>query len=119
MTTKLPFYQVDTFTTQAFAGNPAAIVPLRQWLPDASLQAIAAENNLSETAFGVPAPPDGDGTWHLRWFAPTVEVALRGHAALATAWVMHARTRRDVLAFDTLILTGRCVTVIAGSLHRA
>ena len=83
----LPLYQVDAFTDRPFAGNPAAICPLEGWLPDATLQAIAAENNLSETAFFVPDPgPDAD--FALRWFTPTVEVDLCGHATLASAFVL-------------------------------
>jgi len=78
---KLPIYQIDAFTDRVFGGNPAAVVPLDSWLPDATLQAIAAENNLAETAFFVP---EGEG-WRLRWFTPTVEVDLCGHATLASA----------------------------------
>src|SRR3546814_11295160 len=81
---QLPLYQVDAFTDRVFAGNPAAVCPLDAWLPDDRLQAIAAENNLAETAFFVPA---GDG-YELRWFTPTVEVDLCGHATLATAFVL-------------------------------
>ncbi len=82
---RLPIYQVDAFTNRLFQGNPAAICPLREWLPDDKLQAIALENNLSETAFFVP---DGDGRYRLRWFTPTVEVDLCGHATLATAFII-------------------------------
>lgn len=81
----LPFYQVDAFTHQPFSGNPAAVCPLRTWLPDDQLQAIAAENNLSETAFFVRATP---GVYELRWFTPTIEVELCGHATLASAHVL-------------------------------
>lgn len=81
---QLPLYQVDAFADAPFRGNPAAVCPLDAWLPDATLQAIAAENNLSETAFVVA---EGDG-YHLRWFTPTTEVALCGHATLATAYVL-------------------------------
>ncbi|MEX6504806.1 PhzF family phenazine biosynthesis protein [Jiella sp. M17.18] len=81
----LPLYQVDAFTARRFAGNPAAVVPLDAWLPDETLLAVAAENNLSETAFFVPAGP---GRFELRWFTPTVEVPLCGHATLATAFVL-------------------------------
>ncbi len=79
--TRIPLYQIDAFTSRPFAGNPAAVCALEAWLPDDVLQAIAAENNLSETAFIVP----GDGDWHLRWFTPAAEVNLCGHATLATA----------------------------------
>ena len=81
---RLPIYQVDAFTDRLFGGNPAAVVPLEQWLPDATLQSIAAENNLAETAFFVP---EGAG-YALRWFTPTVEVDLCGHATLASAYVI-------------------------------
>jgi predicted PhzF superfamily epimerase YddE/YHI9 len=83
---RIPIYQVDAFTRRPFAGNPAAICPLERWLPDAALQAIATENNLSETAYYIP---DGAG-YHLRWFTPAVEVELCGHATLATAHVIWA-----------------------------
>jgi PhzF family phenazine biosynthesis protein len=84
---RLPIYQIDAFSSHVFGGNPAAVVPLDSWLPDATLQAIAAENNLSETAFFVKR----EGGWHLRWFTPTVEVNLCGHATLATAHVIFTR----------------------------
>jgi PhzF family phenazine biosynthesis protein len=97
---QLPIYQVDAFTDRLFGGNPAAICPLEQWLPDAAMQAIAAENNLAETAFFVR---EGDG-YALRWFTPEVEIDLCGHATLASAHVICEfldRGRRDV-AFRTL-----------------
>ena len=96
---KIPLYQVDAFTRAAFAGNPAAVCPLASWLDDATLQAIAAENNLSETAFLVAR---GDG-YELRWFTPTVEVQLCGHATLASAWVVlhHLDPRRQAVSFAT------------------
>jgi predicted PhzF superfamily epimerase YddE/YHI9 len=81
---RLPIFQVDAFTDRLFRGNPAAVCPLERWLPDATLQAIAAENNLAETAFFVR---DG-GDYALRWFTPTVEVDLCGHATLAAAFVI-------------------------------
>lgn len=85
--TSLPLYQVDAFADKVFAGNPAAVVPLDAWLPDATLQAIAMENNLAETAYFIPAnSPDAD--FQLRWFTPTVEVDLCGHATLASAHVL-------------------------------
>lgn len=82
---RVPFFQVDAFAERPFAGNPAAVVPLRAWLPDVLMQRMAAEHNLSETAFFVP---DGPGQWHLRWFTPSTEVPLCGHATLATAFVL-------------------------------
>lgn len=83
-TTTVPFYQVDAFTSQPFGGNPAGVCVLDEWLSDETLQAIAAENNLSETAFFVPLE---DG-YHLRWCTPAVEVDLCGHATLAASWVL-------------------------------
>ena len=84
---KLPIWQVDAFSARRFGGNPAAVVPLRAWLPDATLQAIAAENNLSETAYIL----GGGGEYQIRWFTPTKEVPLCGHATLASAWVVFER----------------------------
>ncbi len=81
---RLTLFQVDAFTSRVFGGNPAAVVPLETWLPNATLQAIALENNLSETAFFVK---EGSG-WQLRWFTPTQEVDLCGHATLAAAHVL-------------------------------
>jgi PhzF family phenazine biosynthesis protein len=81
---KIPLYQVDAFTSTLFAGNPAAVCVLESWLEEPLMQSIAAENNLSETAFLVR---EGEG-YGLRWFTPTVEVALCGHATLASAFVL-------------------------------
>lgn len=94
--TTISFYQVDAFATAPFTGNPAAIMPLDRWLGDDVLQAIAAENNLSETAFLVPRE-DGAADHDLRWFTPTVEVDLCGHATLASAHVLG----RDKVRFAT------------------
>ena len=80
----MKIFQVDAFAETVFSGNPAAVVPLDQWLDDATMQNIAMENNLAETAFVVRA---GDG-FHIRWFTPTIEVELCGHATLATAHVL-------------------------------
>jgi PhzF family phenazine biosynthesis protein len=80
----LTVFHVDAFTNKAFAGNPAAVCPLAAWLDDGVLQAVASENNLSETAFFVPR---GDH-YELRWFTPRCEVKLCGHATLASAWVL-------------------------------
>src|SRR4026207_224151 len=80
-------FQLDAFTTQRFAGNPAAVMPLHEFPSDAVMQAIAAENNLAETAFLIPL----DGEYQLRWFTPTVEVPLCGHAPLARAAVVMER----------------------------
>jgi PhzF family phenazine biosynthesis protein len=81
---ELPIFHVDAFTCGPFSGNPAAVVPLQRWPEDAVMQAIARQNNLSETAFFVPE----EGGFGLRWFTPTVEVQLCGHATLAAAWVI-------------------------------
>jgi len=84
---KIPIFVVDAFAEQLFGGNPAAVCPLEEWLPDATMQAIAAENNLSETAFFVPYGAQG-ADYQLRWFTPTVEVSLCGHATLASGHVL-------------------------------
>ncbi len=81
----LLLWQVDAFALKALGGNPAAVIPLEEWLPDALMQAIAGENNLSETAFFVRMAP---GLYDLRWFTPTAEIELCGHATLASAWVV-------------------------------
>ncbi len=81
---RIPLYQVDAFTSRVFAGNPAAVCPLESWLEDGVLQSIAAENNLSETAFFVRH----GNRFDLRWFTPAVEVDLCGHATLASAFVI-------------------------------
>ncbi len=90
---KLKIYQADAFTSRVFGGNPAAVVPLTEWLPDALLQNIAAENNLAETAYIVPT--GGESDYHLRWFTPSIEVRLCGHATLATAHILY-----EQLGFD-------------------
>jgi PhzF family phenazine biosynthesis protein len=88
---RTPLFHVDAFTNRAFRGNPAAVVPLQAWLDDGLLLKVAAENNLSETAFFVPRDdlPGGDltggGHYDLRWFTPRCEVSLCGHATLASA----------------------------------
>jgi predicted PhzF superfamily epimerase YddE/YHI9 len=96
---RLRLYQVDAFTDRLFAGNPAAVVPLERWLPDATLQAIAMENNLSETAYLVPR---GE-RFALRWFTPLREVDLCGHATLAAAFVAYGPLGfvADRIPFDT------------------
>jgi PhzF family phenazine biosynthesis protein len=96
---KQTVYQVDAFTQRVFAGNPAAVCPLDEWLPDAVMQAIAAENNLSETAFFARE----EGGFRLRWFTPRVEVDLCGHATLASAWVLFNKLghNADVATFIT------------------
>lgn len=81
----LKIYQIDAFTNQVFKGNPAAVVPLDSWLPTETMQQIAAENNLAETAFFV----QDDEKFHIKWFTPTVEIELCGHATLASAFVIY------------------------------
>jgi PhzF family phenazine biosynthesis protein len=95
----IPLYQVDAFADGPFTGNPAAVCPLDSWLPAETMQAIAAENNLSETAFFVP---EGDG-YRLRWFTPSVEVDLCGHATLASAFVVfrYLMPGRESVMFQT------------------
>ena len=85
--TPLPFFQVDAFAEGPFTGNPAAVMPLDHWLDDELMQAIASENNLSETAFTVPSERD-DADYDLRWFTPTTEVPLCGHATFAAAHIL-------------------------------
>jgi len=94
----LPLTQVDAFADRPFAGNPAAVMPLDRWLDDATLQAIAAENNLSETAFTIPTPEDPEADYALRWFTPTIEVKLCGHATLASG---HVLMQGDAIRFRT------------------
>lgn len=95
--TALKLIQVDAFADRPFSGNPAAVMPLDAWLPDETLQAIANENNLSETAFAIP-DKSGAADYELRWFTPTVEVALCGHATLASG---HVLIERDEIRFRT------------------
>jgi len=95
----MKIYQVDAFASALFSGNPAAVCPLGEWVPDSLMQSIAMENNLSETAFFVPAQ---DG-FHIRWFTPAVEVALCGHATLASAHVLfeHEGYEGDCITFES------------------
>ena len=97
---RIPLYQIDAFTSRLFGGNPAAVCPLSEWLPDGTMQAIAAENNLAETAFFVPQRD----RYLLRWFTPAVEVELCGHATLASAYVVThiLAPARCSVTFETL-----------------
>jgi PhzF family phenazine biosynthesis protein len=98
---KVPIYQIDAFASGLFRGNPAAICPLDKWLPDETMQAIAQENNLAETAYYVPAGPARYG---LRWFTPGAEVDLCGHATVATAAVImsiRGESAGDSVLFDS------------------
>lgn len=97
---KLPIFQADAFAAGLFKGNPAAVVPLTEWLSDELMQQIAMENNLSETAFFIP---EGDH-FHIRWFTPKAEVKLCGHATLATAHILfnELNFKGDLLEFTSL-----------------
>lgn len=99
MGNELRIFQVDAFTRKVFEGNPAAVCPLEKWLPDDVMQAIASENNLSETAFFVPTRKG----FHIRWFTPLAEVDLCGHATLASAFVLFAclKFRGAEIQFDS------------------
>ncbi len=104
--TILPFFQVDAFTSRLFHGNPAGIVLLEKWLPEATMQMIAAENNLAETAFVTPVGAKsgrGKARLGIRWFTPKVEVDLCGHATLAAAHVLwrHVGIEAETLLFDS------------------
>ena len=96
---RIPLYQVDAFTPRPLGGNPAAVCPLEHWLDDGTLQAIASENNLSETAYYLPR---GDG-FELRWFTPVAEIDLAGHPTLATAYVIleMLEPKRASVRFET------------------
>lgn len=98
----LPLYQVDAFTDRLYAGNPAAVVPLESWLDAETMQAIGAENNLSETAFLVPAE-NAETDFEIRWFTPAAEVNLCGHATLASAFVLFSQLGwdRDEIRFSS------------------
>ena len=111
---KLNLWQVDAFAERPFAGNPAAVVPLKQWLSDADMQAIGAENNLAETAFFVEREP---GAYDLRWFTPTMEVPLCGHATLASAWVIFAELDPELSRVEFATRSG-VLTVEKGAYGR-
>ena len=105
--TSLPFFQVDAFADRPRTGNPAAVMPLDKWLDEGLMQAIAAENNLSETAFTVPSEGD-DADFDLRWFTPTAEVELCGHATLAAGHIlMTGQSVRFSTQAGTLIVSRR------------
>ena len=97
---RLKIFQIDAFAENAFEGNPAAIIPLEEWLPDNTMQLIAQENNLAETAFYVSVE---DG-FHIRWFTPAAEVKLCGHATLASAFVLFTEFAHaaDKIIFNSL-----------------
>lgn len=95
----IPMYQVDAFTDRLFGGNQAAVCPLQAWLPDSTMQQIAKENNLAETAFFIPQGED----YALRWFTPELEIDLCGHATLATAHIIFTQMaeKRSIIRFHT------------------
>ncbi|MGE0749780.1 MAG: PhzF family phenazine biosynthesis protein [Variibacter sp.] len=96
---RLPIYQIDAFSDRPFTGNPAAVVLLEAWLDDETQQAIAAENNMTTTAFLI----DDESNPKLRWFTPTIEEEICGHATMATAWLVFNRLRPSLrqVTFDT------------------
>jgi predicted PhzF superfamily epimerase YddE/YHI9 len=96
----VPIYQADAFTNKLFGGNPAAVCPLTEWLPDETMQKIANENNLAETAFFVP----NDNGFKLRWFTPEFEIDLCGHATLASAHIIFTELSysKDTIHFETV-----------------
>lgn len=96
----LPYWHVDAFADRPFTGNQAAVMPLEEWLPDEVLQAIGEENNFAETAFVVP-DATGEADWELRWFTPTCEIRLCGHATLASGHVLLQRDGGDRVTLRT------------------
>ena len=99
---KLTLYQVDAFTDKLFGGNPAAVVPLKKWLPELLMQQLAMENNLAETVFFVPSEKKGVD-YDIRWFTPAVEINLCGHATLASAFVLFniLKVKKKSVTFDS------------------
>jgi predicted PhzF superfamily epimerase YddE/YHI9 len=97
---KIPYWHVDAFASRAFAGNQAAVMPLEEWLPDATLQALGEENNFAETAF-VVRDATGEADWELRWFTPACEIRLCGHATLASGHVLLGRDGGERVTFRT------------------
>jgi len=110
---KIPFYQVDAFSNKIFSGNPAAVCILESWLDTNVLQSIAAENNLSETAFLVPK---SRGRYELRWFTPTIEVDLCGHATLASAFVIFSFVDTTLTSVDFETASGLLSVARSGEL---
>lgn len=105
--TSIPFFQVDAFANRPLTGNPAAVMPLERWLDDSVMQAIAAENNLAETAYAVPSERD-DADYELRWFTPEAEVPLCGHATLASGHVLiHSEPVRFSTKAGILVVSRR------------
>ena len=111
---KLEFFQIDAFTDSIFGGNPACVVPLKDWLPDSVLLQIAKENAVAETAFFI----DCGSSFHLRWFTPEIEMDLCGHATLATAHCLktHLGYTENVITFETL--SGTLLVTIENNLYK-
>jgi len=100
-TTTLPYFHVDAFAEKPFSGNQAAVIPLTEWLDDDILQAIGEENNFAETAFYIP-DETGEADYELRWFTPTVEIRLCGHATLASGHIILSQNPdKDKVTFRT------------------
>jgi PhzF family phenazine biosynthesis protein len=106
---KLTIYQIDAFTDRLFKGNPAAVIPLEEWIDDSLMQQIAMENNLAETVFFVPMPASGDkkqqADYHIRWFTPAAEINLCGHATLASAYVLF-----NILGYKKSTINFHCLS---------
>ncbi|MBL4615171.1 MAG: PhzF family phenazine biosynthesis protein [Magnetovibrio sp.] len=104
MNKTIPLYQVDSFATEVFTGNPAAVCPTDEWLSVEVMQKLAMENNLSETAYVVP-DKSGVADFGLRWFTPKLEMDLCGHATLASAWVLfnELNVEKDSITFSTQV----------------
>ena len=101
---KIPVYQIDAFTDKPFSGNPAAVCPLAEWIPESAMQAIASEMNLSETEFFVPRPGTAKRSeYDLKWFTPLLEVDLCGHATLASGHLIfkHIQPELEQVTFHT------------------
>jgi PhzF family phenazine biosynthesis protein len=109
---KIPIFQVDAFSGELFAGNPAAVCPLESWLDDTLMQNIAAENNLSETAFFVPK----EDRFELRWFTPAIEVKLCGHATLASAHVLFRHLGYQGNKINFISKSGELIVTRSGDL---
>src|ERR1700712_2969987 len=102
----LKMWQGDAFASRPLEGNPAAVVPLEDWIADDLMQRIAAENNVAETAFFVKT---GAGQYHLRWFSPGREVDLCGHATLASAWIIFNRVDTTLMEVRFMTSSGELV----------
>jgi len=111
---KLSLYQIDAFANKVFEGNPAAVIPLEDWLPAKTMQLIASENNLSETAFFCPS----DNNYEIRWFTPNGEIELCGHATLASAYVLFNILNYKTEEIEFNSLSGRLTVKKVNDLFR-